>query len=61
MNDVIQGKGVKVLADGTKYIGKWKNGIFSEGKKILSNGEEIEGKFERNGTIVRKITKKNFK
>jgi len=53
----IHGEGVKILADGTQYRGQWVNGHFNKGK-VLNNGEEIEGIFERSGTLRRSNTKK---
>jgi hypothetical protein len=43
----IDGRGTQVYADGSKYVGQFKNGVSEgEGELILSSGEKYVGKFK---------------
>jgi len=43
----VNGKGTQIYADGSKYIGQFKNGLSEgQGKLTFPNGEQYVGKFE---------------
>ena len=44
MNGLAHGHGIKLMADGTKYMGQWQDGKpVDYGIKVLADGTQIKG------------------